>query len=171
MKIRVVHGGAGEPVEAEVHPAVAEFLGRWLDGGEMTYVPGWVRCVDAGGAGYGVNLASAVVVERVAEAGTVTGITPTTAVCGGPDVTLHVQGTGFTPATVILFNGLEEPTVFVSATDVTTVVKPSLFLVPADCPVSVVGAGSAPVTFSFTAALREAAIPPPTEVGGFRGSQ
>jgi hypothetical protein len=146
MKIRVVHTG-GE-VEAEVHASVAEFLGRWLEGGEMTYVPGWVRCVDAGGAGYGVNLAAAVVVERVA--GTVTGITPTTAVCGGPDVTLHVQGTGFTPETVILFNGLAEPTVFLSATDVTTVVKPSLFLVPADCPVSVVGAGSS-VTFSFTA--------------------
>jgi hypothetical protein len=81
----------------------------------------------------------------------VTGITPTTAVCGGPDVTLHVQGTGFTPATVILFNNLEEPTVFVSATDVTTLVKPSLFLVPADCPVSVVGAGGSAVTFSFTA--------------------
>ena len=149
MKIRVVHTG-GE-VEAAVHPEVAAFVGRWLEGGESGWVPGWVRCVGEDGGSYGVNLAEAVVVEAVAEGATVKGIEPAGAVCGGPDVTLHVQGTGFTPATVILFNNLEEPTVFLSATDVTTVVKPSLFVVPADCPVSVVGAGSA-VTFSFTAA-------------------
>ena len=84
-------------------------------------------------------------------AGVVTGMEPAAAVCGSADLTLHVQGTGFTPATVIVFNGLEEPTVYVSATEVTTGVKPSLFVVPATCPVSVVGAASS-VPFEFTAA-------------------
>jgi hypothetical protein len=149
MKIKVAHPG-GE-VEAEVHPEVAAFIGRWLEGGEPGWVPGWVRCVDAGGASYGVNLAGAVTVERL-DAVTVTGLSPATAVAGdATDVTLTVQGTGFTPATVIVFNGLEEPTTYVSATAVTTGVKPSLFVVPAVCPVSVVGA-AASVPFEFTAA-------------------
>ena len=105
----------------------------------MTYVPGWVRCVDAGGGVRGEFSGG-----RGGRAGGGDGDGDHADDGGvwGPDVTLHVQGTGFTPETVILFNGLEEPTVFVSATDVTTLVKPSLFLVPADCPVSVVGAGS-----------------------------
>jgi hypothetical protein len=53
------------------------------------------------------------------------------------DITMHVHGTGFTEESVITFNGLDEPTVFVSETEVTTIVKPSLFTVPAVCPVTV----------------------------------
>jgi hypothetical protein len=53
------------------------------------------------------------------------------------DVTMRVTGTGFTEESVITFNGLDEPTVFVSETEVTTIVKPSLFTVPAVCPVTV----------------------------------
>jgi len=50
---------------------------------------------------------------------------------------MHVHGTGFTEQSVIYFNGLQEPTTFVSETEVTTGVKPSLFTVPAVCPVTV----------------------------------
>ena len=53
------------------------------------------------------------------------------------DIVMHVHGTGFTEQSVIYFNGLQEPTTFVSATEVTTGVKPSLFVVPAVCPVTV----------------------------------
>jgi hypothetical protein len=53
------------------------------------------------------------------------------------DIVMHVHGTGFTEQSVIYFNGLVEPTTFVSETEVTTGVKPSLFVVPAVCPVTV----------------------------------
>jgi len=67
------------------------------------------------------------------------------------DVTMHVHGTGFTDKSVITFNGLDEPTVFVSDTEVTTIVKPSLFTVPAVCPVTVKNGGyeSEEVEFEF----------------------
>lgn len=81
----------------------------------------------------------------------VTGCTPSTAVCGGADFTLHVVGSGFTPSTVILFNGGEEPTTYVSASELTTGVKPSLVLAPVVVPVSVVGADTS-ADFTFTAA-------------------
>jgi len=53
------------------------------------------------------------------------------------DIVMHVHGSGFTEQSVIYFNGLQEPTTFVSETEVTTGVKPSLFVVPAVCPVTV----------------------------------
>ena len=80
---------------------------------------------------------------------TVTGIDPVTAVVGGPDLTLHVYGTGFTVDTVILFNNGEELTGLVSETEVTTLVKPSLVGAAVPVPVSVVGAVEA-FDFTFT---------------------
>jgi hypothetical protein len=80
----------------------------------------------------------------------VTSLEPTGAICGGPDLTLHVLGTGFTEASVILFNGGEEVTVYVSPTELTTIVKPSLAPLAVVVPVSVVGALTA-VDFAFTA--------------------
>jgi hypothetical protein len=86
-------------------------------------------------------------------AATVTGLSPDTAVAGdAADIEMSVMGDGFTPDSRIVFNGLEEPTTFVSAAQLSTGVKPSLFKVPADCPVSV-RTGSAmsnEITFSFT---------------------
>lgn len=86
-------------------------------------------------------------------AATVTGLSPNTAVAGdAADIEMSVMGEGFTAASVIMFNGLEEPTTFVSAAQLSTGVKPSLFVVPADCPVGV-RTGSAmsnEIPFSFT---------------------
>ena len=67
------------------------------------------------------------------------------------DITMHVHGTGFTDKSVITFNGLDEPTVFLSENEVTTIVKPSLFTVPAVCPVTVKNGGyeSEEVEFEF----------------------
>jgi hypothetical protein len=80
--------------------------------------------------------------------------TPATAVAGdATDIDMIVEGSGFTPASVISFNGLSEPTTFIDDTQVSTGVKPSLFTVPADCPVAVRNGQtvSNSLTFSFTA--------------------
>ena len=84
-----------------------------------------------------------------AEPPTVTSIEPTSAALGAPDVTLHVYGTGFTPDTVILFNGGEEPTTYVVASEVTTLLRPSSAEVAVTVLVSVVGAADG-VEFTFT---------------------
>ncbi len=50
---------------------------------------------------------------------------PSFAETGGAPLTLHVRGVGFQNGDKIIFNGGEEPTVFVSATELTTGVDPS----------------------------------------------
>jgi hypothetical protein len=90
----------------------------------------------------------------------VTSLDPPTAICGMPDVTLHVYGAGFSATTVILFNGTAEPTVFVSPTEVTTGVKPSLATVAVTVPVTVVGASTS-VDFTFVEPAARAAAAPP----------
>jgi len=84
---------------------------------------------------------------------TLTSLSPNTAVSGdAADIVMSCIGSGFTPASIIVFNGYGEPTTFVSDTEVTTGVKPSLFVVPAVCPVEV-HTGSqvtGPVDFTFT---------------------
>ena len=81
----------------------------------------------------------------------VTRLEPPGALCGSPDLTLHVYGTGFTASSRILFNGSEELTTYVSSTELTTGVKPSLAPLPVAVPVSVVGAATS-VDFTFTGA-------------------
>jgi hypothetical protein len=87
---------------------------------------------------------------------TLTSLSPNTAVAGAPDdIVMSAIGTGFTPQSIIVFNGFSEPTTFVSDTEVTTGVKPSLFVVPAVCPVEVhTGTTvSGPIDFTFTEAV------------------
>ena len=82
-----------------------------------------------------------------------TSLSPNTAVSGdATDITMSCIGSGFTPDSIIVFNGYIEPTTFVSDTEVTTGVKPSLFAVPAVCPVEVhTGSQVAgPIDFTFT---------------------
>ena len=83
----------------------------------------------------------------------ITSLDPNTAECGSPDdITMSVVGTGFTPNSVIVFNGHDEPTTYEGPTTISTGVKPSLFVVPATCPVHVRDAAgnSAPMDFTFT---------------------
>ena len=91
---------------------------------------------------------------------TITSLTPATAVCKDPvDITMVVEGTGFHPKSVITFNGHDEPTKFISQTQLSTGVKPSLFQVPASCPVAVRNAGFAPsneMEFTFTETAADA---------------
>lgn len=84
---------------------------------------------------------------------TITSINPATAVHStDPDFGMTVTGTGFNPGTVITFNGGDEPTTFISDTEVMTTVKPSLVGAPIDVPVTVRNGSaiSEPSTFSFT---------------------
>jgi hypothetical protein len=68
-----------------------------------------------------------------------TSLNPATAASTDPDFELHCIGTGFTSRSRIQFGAhplQDEPTTFNSSTDVSTIVKPSLFA-PAVIPVSV----------------------------------
>jgi hypothetical protein len=87
----------------------------------------------------------------------ISSLSPSTAVAGdASDVTLVVTGDGYMPNAVLMFGGLDEPTTFVSPTEVSTIVKCSLFVNPDDVAVNVRN-GSAisnELAFTFTAATR-----------------
>jgi hypothetical protein len=81
-------------------------------------------------------------------------VAPNTAVIGAADLVATVTGAGFTATTEVLFDGVAQPTTFVSATSVRFTVQPSLELAARTAAVTVrdgafVGAGSQP--FNFTA--------------------
>lgn len=82
---------------------------------------------------------------------TLTSLSPNTAVLGDPDFTLSCIGTGFSEATIINFANQDEPTTFVSDTEVTTGVKPSLGWGPNQpLPVFVYDNGNASQMLDFT---------------------
>jgi IPT/TIG domain len=83
---------------------------------------------------------------------TLTTLTPSTAVHGGANLTLTCTGTGFTTNSNIYFNGGLEPTTYVSATSLTTLVKPSLVSQAIAVPVHVRNGAERTVnrTFTFT---------------------
>jgi hypothetical protein len=88
---------------------------------------------------------------------TLASISPTTAVKGGANLTLTCTGTGFTPDSIITFNNGDESTTYVSATSLTTVVKPSLVTVAGVYPVNVRNGplfSTTPRNFTFTDARR-----------------
>lgn len=91
---------------------------------------------------------------------TLSSLTPDTAVIGDADLTLQVNGTNFTDTSVIVFNGGEEPTEFVSDVLVTTIVKPSTATVEGAFPVLVRQGGydTRPLSFTFTAATEPAEL-------------
>lgn len=85
----------------------------------------------------------------------VSSLNPNSAVLGSPSFTLRVLGSGFTPSSVIIFNGGEEPTTFVSPTEITTGVNMGTAGVAVAVPVKVRNANgleSAPVDFTFSEA-------------------
>jgi hypothetical protein len=85
---------------------------------------------------------------------TVEYLAPAEAVMGSTDFTMRVVGTNFTDSSIIVFNRGEENTGFVSDTELTTIVKPSLAGVAVDLPVLVRQGtvDSNEVMFSFTEA-------------------
>lgn len=79
-------------------------------------------------------------------------LNPATVVLGSESFDIHVIGTGFTPDSVIVFNGFDEPTTFVSDTELTTGVNMPLWQAPAVVPVSVRNGNlvSESLNFEFT---------------------
>lgn len=90
------------------------------------------------------------------QAPVINSLNPNTAVVGGPDLTMTVIGSGFTSGSVIVWNGGDEPTTFVSATQVSTGVKPSTASGPWSIPVAVRNGDkiSNSLAFQFTAAAK-----------------
>jgi len=79
-------------------------------------------------------------------------IDPDVAQIGDEDLTLTCTGENFTADSVITFNGGDEPTTFVDANTVTTIVKPSTATTAGSYPVTVRSAHgeSDPLEFEFT---------------------
>lgn len=67
----------------------------------------------------------------------VNSLNPVSAYLGDPSFTLHVIGTGFDSGSKIIWNGSAENTIFVSSTELTTVVNMDTAEVAIDIPVQV----------------------------------
>jgi len=134
-------------------------------------LPGLVLDETLNARQHAVALAGARAVADKAKATVqLTSLSPNTAVSGSADVVMSCIGVGFTPDTVIKFGDYDEPTTFVSPTEVTTGVKPSLFA-PAAVPVLVRNGdvSSEPLDFTFTAA--EGAVQKPESNGNRKSSE
>jgi hypothetical protein len=81
---------------------------------------------------------------------TITSLSPPSAVAGGPDFTLTVNGTNFTTSSVVLWNGSPLTTTFISAIQLTVTVTASLIASPGTATVTVNTGGT--VIFTITAA-------------------
>ena len=83
-------------------------------------------------------------------------LAPATAVVGSIDVTVTVNGSGFYPSSVIVWNSGDEPTTFISATQVSTLVKPSTASGAFSVPITVRNGDkvSNMLTFQFTEAAK-----------------
>jgi len=139
--------------------AISEGLYVWT----LTLVSGEVRTVIGSSLATLINGSTPVVsavrgaafVPASVPTPVVSSLTPATAVIGAANFTLSVKGTGFTPGSKIVFNGFEEPTTFVSATELTTGVNMAVWTAPsAPLPVAVRaldGEMSNAMTFTFTA--------------------
>jgi hypothetical protein len=88
------------------------------------------------------------------EAPTISSLNPSTAGVGSADLTMTVNGSGFTPNSVIVWNGGDEPTTYGSASQVSTGVKPSTASGPYTVPIAVRNGDkvSNELPFSFTEA-------------------
>jgi large subunit ribosomal protein L21 len=118
------------------------------------------------------------VVDKDPQPLVLTSIEPTTAVLGDPDLTLRCLGTGFARDAVIVFGENQEPIVYVSSEEVTTVVKPSLGWGAVTLPVLVMNGDMAKTdsldfTFTDPAGATQASATtdrpdpiPVTEIGG-----
>jgi hypothetical protein len=85
-----------------------------------------------------------------------TSLSPAQATIGDAALVMRVAGEGFTEACIITFNGGDEPTTFVSDTEVSTVVKPSTATTAGTYPVTVKRGAeeSEPLGFTFVDPVR-----------------
>jgi len=117
-------------------PGTVGFTG-YLEGGVYTYDNFTRTSFDGGG---GLNPAP-----------TTTGLAPASAVAGGAGVTLTVNGSGFISSSVVRWNGAEQATTFVSATQLTAAIPGTDTGMPGTVQVTVVnpapGGGMANVQY------------------------
>jgi hypothetical protein len=130
-----------------------------LEGGEVRQV---LASTLASALGYLPVVAAqrGVAVPTALPPAVLTSLVPSTAALGAPDFTLHVHGTGCQPSDQILWNGAPEPTTFVSATELTTLVNMATAQAAIPVPVAVrnaVGEVSNSLTFTLTATAARAA--------------
>src|SRR5262249_19274768 len=85
-----------------------------------------------------------------ASAQTITSISPSTVFAGGPDFTLTVTGSGFNPKTVVVVNGNNRPTTFISALQLTATIFATDIAAPGQLRISVTGTFSVPPTLDLT---------------------
>lgn len=89
------------------------------------------------------------------EAPAITALEPASCAIGGPDFTMYVSGTGFTPESIIHFAGYDEPTAYNDIDgSLSTGIKPSLWQAPDTVQVSIKNGAqvSEEVDFTFTEA-------------------
>lgn len=88
-----------------------------------------------------------------------TSLNPNTILLGSPSFDIIVHGSGFTQESVIVFNGFEEPTTYISASEVSTGVNMDVWAAPAVVPVGVVDSrGSLSNTINFTFGAARSAV-------------
>jgi hypothetical protein len=116
-----------------------------------------ICCSDSQFANKAYNGLVAILTAGSVVAPSITSLSPSSAAIGSPVFDLHVIGTGFTPASKIVFNGIEEPTTYVSATELTTGINMPLWQAPVIVPVTVTEGDliSDQMLFEFTASTPE----------------
>jgi hypothetical protein len=86
-------------------------------------------------------------------------LNPNTILLGSPSFDIIVHGTGFDSNSKIVFNGFEEPTTFISSTEVSTGVDMDVWVAPAVVPVGVMDShGSLSNTINFTFGAARSAV-------------
>ncbi len=80
----------------------------------------------------------------------VSGLSPSTAGAGSAAFTLTVNGSGFVSGAAVNWNGIAQPTSFVSASRLTATISPSLLAASGAAYVSVTGAGKLSNALAFT---------------------
>jgi len=98
----------------------------------------------------------------------VSSISPASATAGGPDFTLTVNGSGFTPGAVVQWNGSNLATSFVNATQLTAPVLVNLIATPGTAQVTVSSGGliSNAATFTVLSSAAITSITPATVTAG-----
>ena len=85
----------------------------------------------------------------------ITGLSPSAATAGGPQFTLTVNGSGFLPGSLVLWNGLPQTTSYVSGSQLTASIPAGLIAVQGTAKITASGPGVTSNTLTFT-------INPPT---------
>ena len=137
------------------HPVLKNSPSLNLTGEQDLYIRDILKicCADSRFAEKAYLAIGLVLTAGTIEVPTVGSLVPSTVVLGEPSFDIHVIGTGFTPYSKIVFNGFDEPTTYISDTELTTGVNMPLWQAPVVVPVSVRTGEqySEPVDFEFTA--------------------